>query len=120
VAKFLLVHPARMGGWCWVKVAAQLRDRGHQVYAPTLTGLAERAHLAGTDVGLTAHVEDVVGVVLFDDLSDAILVGTSSGGTVITATADRTSDRIASLVYLDAFLPSDRTVRPRSASSRAT
>jgi pimeloyl-ACP methyl ester carboxylesterase len=96
-----------MGGWCWVKVAAQLRDRRHQVYAPTLTGLAERAHLASPEVGLTAHVEDVVGVVLFDDLHEVILVGTSSAGTVITAAADRISDRIASLVYLDAFLPSD-------------
>jgi pimeloyl-ACP methyl ester carboxylesterase len=107
VATFILVQPAWMGGWCWSKVAAQLRGLGHDVYAPTLTGLAERAHLAGPDVGLTTHVEDVVSVVVFDDLRDVILVGTSSGGTVITAVADRISDRIASLVYLDAFLPSD-------------
>src|SRR5205085_5049534 len=53
------------------------------------------------------HVEDVVSVVVFEDLRDIILVGTSSGGTVITGVADRISDRIASLVYLDAFLPAD-------------
>jgi pimeloyl-ACP methyl ester carboxylesterase len=107
MATFVLVHPAWMGGWCWTKVAAQLRELGNEVYAPTLTGLAERAHLATPDVGLTTHVQDVASVVVFDDLRDVILVGTSSGGTVITDLASRVSDRIASLVYLDAFLPSD-------------
>lgn len=96
-----------MGGWCWNKVAARLGELGHEVYAPTLTGLAERAHLANPDVGLTTHVQDVASVVVFDDLRDVILVGTSSGGTVITDLASRISDRIGSLVYLDAFLPSD-------------
>ena len=106
MATFVFVQPAWMGGWCWNKVAAQLRELGHEVYAPTLTGLAERAHLASPDVGLTTHIEDVVSVVVFDDLRDIVLVGTSSGGTVITGVANRITDRIASLVYLDAFLPS--------------
>ena len=55
MATFLLVHPAWMGGWCWVKVAAQLRDRGHQVYTPTLTGLAERAHLVPFFINKTTY-----------------------------------------------------------------
>ena len=107
MATFVLVHPAWMGGWCWNKVAVPLRELGHVVHAPTLTGLAERAHLASPDVGLRTHAEDVASVVVFDDLRDVILVGTSSGGTVITDVASRVSDRIGSLVYLDAFLPSD-------------
>jgi pimeloyl-ACP methyl ester carboxylesterase len=107
VATFVLVHPAWMGGWCWDKVAAQLRTRGHDVHAPTLTGLAERAHLASPEVALRTHVGDVVSVLVSDDLHDVVLVGTSSSGTVITAVADRVSERIGSLVYLDAFLPSD-------------
>jgi pimeloyl-ACP methyl ester carboxylesterase len=85
----------------------RLRARGHDVYAPTLTGLGERAHLASPDAGLTTHIDDVVSVAEFDDLDDVILVGTSSGGTVITGVANRVPGRIASLVYLDAFLPSD-------------
>jgi pimeloyl-ACP methyl ester carboxylesterase len=107
MATFVLVHPAWMGGWCWIKVAPELRELGHSVYAPTLTGLAERAHLASPNVGLMTHAQDVASVIEFDDLRDVILVGTSSGGTVITDVANRVSDRIASLVYLDAFLPSD-------------
>jgi pimeloyl-ACP methyl ester carboxylesterase len=107
VATFLLVQPAWMGGWCWKKVAASLRELGHEVHAPTLTGLAERAHLASPDVSLTTHIQDVVSRAVFEDLRDVVLVGTSSGGTVITGVANRISDRISSLVYLDAFLPSD-------------
>ena len=107
MATFVLVHPAWLGGWCWNKVAPRLRELGHAVHAPTLTGFGERAHLANPDVGLTTHIEDVVNLVTFEDLQDIILVGSSSGGTVITGAADRVSSRISSLVYLDAFLPSD-------------
>ena len=107
MATFLLVQPAWLGGWCWDKVAMRLRAHGHDVYAPTLTGLGERAHLATPDVGLTTHIDDIVSVAEFDDLDDVILVGTSSGGTVITGVANRIPARIASLVYLDAFVPSD-------------
>ena len=107
MATFLLVQPAWLGGWCWDKVAIRLRAHGHDVYAPTLTGLGERAHLARPDVGLATHIDDVVSVAEFDDLDDVILVGTSSGGTVITGVANRIPGRIASLVYLDAFVPSD-------------
>jgi pimeloyl-ACP methyl ester carboxylesterase len=95
VATFLLVQPAWLGGWCWDKVAMRLRACGHDVYAPTLTGLGERAHLTRPDVGLATHIDDVVSVAEFDDLDDVILVGTSSGGTVITGVANRIPGRIA-------------------------
>lgn len=103
----MLVHPAWFGGWCWNKVADRLRAQGHTVHAPTLTGLAERSHLASRDVGLQTHIDDVAGVVTYAGLADVVLVGSSSGGTVITGVADRLPDRIGALVYLDAFVPSD-------------
>jgi hypothetical protein len=31
--RFMLVHGAWHGGWCWVKVA----DAGHEAFTPTLT-----------------------------------------------------------------------------------
>ena len=52
----VLVH----GGWVWRPVAALLRDAGHEVHAPTLTGTGERAHLHGPQIGLATHVEEVV------------------------------------------------------------
>ena len=104
---FVLVHPAWFGGWCWRKVTPLLRDRGHEVYTPTLTGLGERAHLASREISLATHIEDVVNVLQFEDLHRVILIGNSSGGMVITGVADRVPKRIAQVVYLDAFVPGD-------------
>ena len=107
MATFVLVHPAWFGGWCWKKVVPLLRAEGHQVHTPTLTGLGERAHLASPEVGLSTHIADVVNVLSYEDLDGVLLVGNSSGGNVITGVADRVPERIAQLVYLDAFVPSD-------------
>ncbi len=107
MATFVFVHPAWLGGWCWKKVGGLLRSAGHEVFAPTLSGLGERAHLASPEVGLTTHIDDVTNVLVFEDLTNVVLVGNSSGGTVITGVADRVPERVAALVYLDAFVPSD-------------
>jgi pimeloyl-ACP methyl ester carboxylesterase len=56
---FVLVHPAWFGGWCWKKVAPLLRERGYDVYTPTLTGLGDRAHLVRPEIDLNVHIEDV-------------------------------------------------------------
>ena len=107
ITTFVLVHPAWFGGWCWRRVSPVLRARGHEVFTPTLTGLGERAHLASRDVGLEVHVKDVANVLEYEDLRQVILVGNSSGGMVITGVADRMPERIAHVVYLDAFVPED-------------
>jgi len=102
---FVLVHPAWHGAWFWRKVVPLLRERGHQVFTPTLTGLGERSHLARPEIGLDVHVNDVVNVLKHEDLRDVVLVGHSSSGAVITGVADRAPDQIAHVVYLDAFVP---------------
>src|SRR5262249_13203104 len=102
-----VVHPACFGGWCWSKTVPLLRAHGHDVYAPTLTGLGERAHLVHPEIGLATHIEDVVNVLEFEDLRRVILVGNSSGGMVITGVLERIPERIAHVVYLDAFVPED-------------
>lgn len=107
MAMFLLIHGAWHGGWCWKKVTPLLRTAGHEVCTPTLTGLGERAHLLSPEVTLETHVQDVVGVLEYEDFREVVLVGHSYGGMVITAVADRATDRLAHLVYLDAFVPQD-------------
>jgi pimeloyl-ACP methyl ester carboxylesterase len=102
---FVLVHPAWHGAWYWKKVTPLLRAKGCEVSTPTLTGLGELAHLARPEVGLRTHIEDVVSVLEYGDLRNVILVGNSSGGMVITGVAERAPQRIAQLVYLDAFVP---------------
>ena len=106
-ATFVLVHGAWSGGWCYGKVAALLRARGHAVFTPTLTGQGERSHLLAAGVNLTTHITDVLNVFHYEDLRDVVLAGHSYGGMVVTGVADRIADRVAALVYLDAFLPED-------------
>ena len=107
MATFVLVHPAWFGGWCWTRVAPLLRAAGHAVLTPTLTGLGERAHLLDHGVDLQTHVEDVVNTLVYEDLAAVVLVGNSSGGMVVTGVADRVPERVAEVVYLDAFVPED-------------
>ena len=101
----------RTGAWClaWRLVLAARCSTpsraGHDVYTPTLTGLGERVHLARPDIDLTTHVTDIVNLIRYEDLTDIVLVGHSSGGMVITGAVDQLPDRIAHLVYLDAFVP---------------
>lgn len=105
MARFVLVHGAWHGGWCWRDVAHDLRRRGHEVFTPTMTGIGERTHLLRPDVGLKMHVDDIAAVLEFEDLNDIVLCGHSYGGMVITGVADRMPERIRSIVYLDAFVP---------------
>jgi pimeloyl-ACP methyl ester carboxylesterase len=105
MATYVLVHGGGHGGWCYQRVSRRLRQAGHEVYAPTLTGLGERSHLVGPSVDLNLHVQDVVAVMHYEDLEDVILVGHSYGGMVITGVADQAPGRVGKLVYLDAANP---------------
>jgi pimeloyl-ACP methyl ester carboxylesterase len=107
MATFVIVHGAWSGAHAWRWIRPLLRDAGHEVFTPSLTGLGERAHLASPQVDLDTHVRDVVGVLEFEDLRDVVLVGHSYGGPVITGAADRVPGRVAQLVYLDAEVPRD-------------
>jgi pimeloyl-ACP methyl ester carboxylesterase len=107
MATFVLVHGAWHGGWCWARVEPGLREAGHRVLAPTLTGVGDRAHLLSPLVGLDTHVEDVVRVLDLHDADDVVLVGHSYAGQVIAGAASRRPERVRQVVYLDAFLPED-------------
>jgi pimeloyl-ACP methyl ester carboxylesterase len=104
---YVLVHGAWAGSWAWMRVADRLTSKGHRVFAPTLSGLGERSYLAGSSINLTTHINDVVNEIRWKDLSDLVLVGHSYGGFVITGAAEEIGERIASIVYVDAFIPSD-------------
>lgn len=104
---FVLVHGAWHGGWCWQRVADRLRQAGHRVFTPTLTGVGERSHLLSAAVDAGMHVSDVLGVLEAEELKDVVLVGHSYGGIVISGVAARARERLRRLVYLDALLLED-------------
>jgi pimeloyl-ACP methyl ester carboxylesterase len=104
---FLVIHGAWSGGWSWRKMRPLIRAAGHELWTPTLTGLGERAHLAHQGIDLDHHIRDVVAVIETEDLRDLVLIGHSYGGMVATGVADHARDRVARLIYLDAFAPDD-------------
>jgi pimeloyl-ACP methyl ester carboxylesterase len=105
MATFVLIHGGWDGGWAWRESARELQAAGHDVFTPTLTGSGERVHLASPEVGLHTHIYDIVNVLHYENLTEVILVGASYGGMVITGVAEQVPERIAQLIYLDAFVP---------------
>jgi pimeloyl-ACP methyl ester carboxylesterase len=105
MADFLLVSGGWHGGWCWKRLAPHLRAAGHGVYAPSLTGLGERSHLLTPQIDLDTHVQDILGLLFFEDLQEVVIVGHSYGGMLIPMVLERTAGRISHAVFLDAFVP---------------
>jgi len=107
VATVVLAHGAWSSAWAWKKVRPLMAASGHSFFTPTYTGLGERAHLANPSNDLETHIQDVLGVIEVEELRDFVLIGHSYGGMVATGVADRARDRVAHLIYLDAFVPMD-------------
>jgi pimeloyl-ACP methyl ester carboxylesterase len=124
MATYVLVHGAYQGGWIWQPVATRLRAAGHLVYAPTLDGCAERNHLVRRGITVATHGQEIAQLMFYEDLRDVVLVGTSSGGMVITNAAERVRDRIARLAFVDALalLPGERVgdIVKRAAANEMT
>ncbi len=104
---YVLVHGAWHGGWCWRRVADILERAGHKVYTPTLTGLGERSHLLSGDINLDTHIGDVVDLFEREGIEDAVLCGHSYGSWVISGAVERVLARVASIVFVDCFMPAD-------------
>ena len=107
MATVVLAHGAWSAAWAWKKMRPLFRKAGHEFFSPTYTGLGERAHLARPEVDLSTHVQDVLAVLEIEGLKEVTLLGHSYGGMVATGVADKAADRIARVVYIDAFAPKD-------------
>ena len=102
---YVLLHGAWHGAWAWSKAAPLIRQAGHEVSAPTLSGLGERSHVAAGTSGLAVHVKDVVSHLMMEDLKDVVLVGHSYAGCVLSGVLAARTGRVAHAIYLDAFVP---------------
>jgi pimeloyl-ACP methyl ester carboxylesterase len=106
---FVLVHGAWHGAWCWSRVLPLIRAAEFDAYAVTLTGVGERSHLLSNDITLATHIQDVLGLIGAEELTNIVLVGHSYGGRVTTGVADALLEagkvKLHHLVYLDAMVP---------------
>jgi pimeloyl-ACP methyl ester carboxylesterase len=103
MATFVLIHGSYQGGWIWKPVAARLRAAGHEVYAPTLDGCAERAEQVRAGIDTESQADEVAQLLFYEDLHDVVLAGTSSGGMVVCRVAELIPERIGRLVFVDAL-----------------
>lgn len=104
MAAYVLVPGGWRGGWYFQPLAAALQARAHRALAVSLPGFAGRPH---ADVNLDTHIEAVVQLIRGEDLRDAILLGHSYGGMVVSGVVDRIPERLSTAVYCDAYVPLD-------------
>src|SRR5215469_2123361 len=100
---YVLIHGSYQGGWIWQRVASRLRAAGHTVYAPTLDGCGERKHCLRLGITTETQAAEIAELLFYEDLRDVVLVGTSSGGMVMTRAAETRRERILRLVFVDAL-----------------
>jgi pimeloyl-ACP methyl ester carboxylesterase len=105
MATFVICHGAWGSGALWRKMRPLLRSAGHEIFTPTYSGLGDRAEHAAPHVDLDTHIRDIGALLYEEDLTGVVLVGHSYGGMVATGVADRLRERLARLIYLDAFVP---------------
>jgi pimeloyl-ACP methyl ester carboxylesterase len=107
MARFVLVHGAFSGAWCWNRVSPGLRAAGHDVDVLDLPGSGADTTPVG-EVTLARYGERVCDALdRTPPAPPALLVGHSLGGMAVTQAAARRPDLIAGLVYAAAFLPVD-------------
>jgi pimeloyl-ACP methyl ester carboxylesterase len=104
---FVLIPGAFHGGWLWARIADRLVAAGHRVFAPSLAGIGDRAAGLHGGINLSTHIEEIAALVRFEHLTDAVLVGHSYGGMIVSGVADRMPDAFRALVYCDALAPRD-------------
>lgn len=105
MSRFVLVHGAWHGAWCWERLAPLLESRGHEVVAFDLPGHGDDPTDVH-DVSLQAYT-DRVARELDRSEGEVVLVGHSMGGLPITQAAAERPGKVAKLVYLTAFLLRD-------------
>ncbi|CAN5416302.1 alpha/beta fold hydrolase [soil metagenome] len=107
MAAIVLVHGAWQGAWCWERVTPLLEQAGHRVESPTLRGSGDRASELSPEVTLDDHIDEVSEIVASLNEGGVLLVGHSYAGMVLAGVAERIADRLAGLVFIDAFYPRD-------------
>ena len=107
MATFVLIPGGWRGGWTFADFVARLQRAGHTAYAVTLSGLDPAVDQPAGAINLDTHIADVLELMTVEDLAEVILCAHSYGGMVATGAAARAPERIAALVYLDAFVPED-------------
>lgn len=102
--RFVLVHGSWQDGRCWDATIAELTAQGHHALALTLPGNGDRQNPAVTMAETAAAVVELIEG---EDLRDVVLVGHSFGGAVVQLAALQVAERLARLVFYNAYVLDD-------------
>ncbi|MGU3466254.1 alpha/beta fold hydrolase [Methylobacterium sp. C33D] len=105
MAIYILVAGSWHGSWCWSQVVPLLERAGHRVLTPDLYDVISGQHSMAKQP-LQAWADQVAAITAAQS-EPVILVGHSRAGLIISEVAERIPHKIASLVYLCAFLLKD-------------
>ena len=105
MSTYVLIHGSYQGGWIWKPTAEELVKKGHTVYAPTLDGCGERSISIRPGITIKSQAEEIAGLIHYQDLTDLILVATSTGGLVTCKVAELSRSRVREVIFVDALAP---------------
>lgn len=106
MATFVLVHGAWQSTGTWDLLSPLLRERGHGVITPVLSGLGTDQSRLSADITLRQHIADVA-LELSKATQPVILVGHSYAGMIISGAAETNPAKVRQLIFMDAFIPED-------------
>ena len=122
MARYVLVHGAWHGAWCWNLLAERLRAAGHEVVTFDLPSLGDD-HTPLAEVTLQSWIDRTVAV-LAQSPGPVLLVGHSMAGVVVTGAVNALPEKVAAVIYVTAFVPLpgeslfDLATRPEGAATR--
>lgn len=98
---FVLIHGAWHGAWCWAGVIKALEKGGHTAEAPTMPGHHPDDDRSG--IKFDDYVAKIIQTLNRQE-SPVVLVGHSSAGFLLQASAPKVPEKIARLIFLNAFI----------------
>jgi pimeloyl-ACP methyl ester carboxylesterase len=101
VSTFILVHGSWHDGKAWTKVVERLEQLRHSAFNPTVAGHGKGA---SRRVDHARATQSVVDYIVDRELSDFVLVGHSSGGSIISKVAEAIPHRVRRLVYVNGLI----------------
>ncbi|WIX75638.1 alpha/beta fold hydrolase [Amycolatopsis carbonis] len=96
--RFVLVHGAAHGAWCWELLIPELVKLGHEAVAIDLPGAGERS---GEPASIAGYRDAVIDMMESGD----VLVGHSMGSAVVAVAADARPDLVGHLCLVAGPLP---------------
>ncbi len=101
--KYLLIHGAYHGAWCWEEVKSLLEAKNNIVYTLDLPGHGQdKTNREG--VTLESYIDNVEKFIIDNNLTDLVIVAHSFAGVISTKLIERIPDRIRKIIFISAII----------------